>query len=191
MLFPRYHERKNVSLNTHLNHKMKTFSKIFLIMAIGMFGLAACQAKAPKGKLIYCSYASSGSAGLGKDYCELIADPGKDPVVRVVLHEGNRFGDPEIDEEYPVTPEQIASLQEWLQSNKVYKLDGYRLDEAITGGYAHRIYMEYDSGDKVDARWYGSKVKDLAITAYNHIEFFFKPWVDRAEKENPSGDPAL
>ena len=170
---------------------MKTVSKILLIMAIGLLGLTACQAKTPKGKLIYCSYAASGSAGLGKDYCELIADPGTEPVVRVVLREGNRFGDPEIHEEYPVTPEQIASLQEWLQSNKVYKLDGYRLDEAITGGYAHRIYMEYDSGDKVDARWYGSKVKDLAIKAYNYIEFFFRPWVERAEKEHPAEGPDL
>ena len=170
---------------------MKTVSKILLIMAIGLFGLTACQAKTPKGKLIYCSYAASGSAGLGKDYCELIADSGTEPVVRVVLREGNRFGDPEIHEEYPVTPEQIASLQEWLQSNKVYKLDGYRLDEAITGGYAHRIYMEYDSGDKVDARWYGSKVKDLAIKAYNYIEFFFRPWVERAEKEHPAEGPDL
>ena len=170
---------------------MKTVSKILLIMAMGLFGLTACQAKAPKGKLVYCSYAASGAAGLGKDYCELIADPGTEPVVRVVLREGNRFGDPEIHEEYPVAPEQIAALQEWLQSNKVYKLDGYRLDEAITGGYAHRIYMEYDSGDKVDARWYGSKVKDLAIKAYNYIEFFFRPWVERAEKEHPAEGPDL
>ena len=97
---------------------MKTVSKILLIMAMGLFGLTACQAKAPKGKLVYCSYAASGAAGLGKDYCELIADPGTDPVVRVVLNEGNRFGDPVIREEYPVTPEQIASLQEWLQLKK-------------------------------------------------------------------------
>ena len=170
---------------------MKTVSKILLIMAMGLFGLSACQAKAPKGKLIYCSYASSGSAGLGKEYCELIADPGKDPVVRVVLHEGNRFGDPEIHEEYPVSSEQIASLQEWLMSNKVYKLDGYNYEEPITGGYAHRIYMEYDSGDHVDARWYGNKIKDLAIKAYNYIEFFFRPWVERAEKEHPAEEPAL
>lgn len=170
--------------------EMKSVYKILLIMAIGLFGLTACQAKAPKGQLIYCSYSSSGSAGLGKDYCELIADPGTEPKVVVVLHEGNRFGDPEIHEEYPVSPEDIRALQDWLAANKVHKLDGYNLDEAITGGYAHRIYMEYDSGDKVDARWYGSKVKDAAIAAYNHIMFFFKPWCDRAIEENPSEDPA-
>ena len=49
--------------------------------------------------------------------------------------------------------------------------------------------MEYDSGDHVDARWYGSKVKDLAIKAYNYIEFFFRPWVERAEKEHPADGP--
>ena len=170
---------------------MRTIYKIFLIMAIGLFGLTACQAKAPKGKLIYCSYASSGSAGLGKEYCELIADPGTEPKGVVVLREGNRFGDPEVHEEYPVSPEQIEALQEWLQSNKVYMLDGYNYEEPISGGYAHRIYMEYDSGDKVDARWYGSKIKDLAIKSYNHIEFFFRPWVERAEKENPAEEPVL
>jgi len=165
---------------------MKTCHKIFLMMAIGTFGLAACQAKVPKGNLIYCSYASTGSAGLGKDYCELIADPGKEPVVRVVLRQDNRFGDPEIHEEYPVTPEDFQPLEEWLKSNKVYKLDGYNYEEPITGGYAHRIYMEYDSGDKVNARWYGHKVKDQAIRAYNHIERFFKPWVERALAEHPA-----
>ena len=163
--------------------EMKAFYNILLIMAIAMFGLA-CQAKAPKGKLIYCSYARTGSAGLGKDYCELIADPDTEPVIRVVLNEGNRFDDPVIREEYPVSPEEIAALQEWLDGNKVYKLDGYRLDEAITGGHSYRIYMEYDSGDKVDARWYGHKVKEQAITAYNHIEYFFSPWRNRAEEEN-------
>ena len=63
---------------------MKTICKIFLIMAVGLSGLA-CQAKAPKGKLIYCSYARTGMAGLGKDYCELIADPGTEPKVKFYL----------------------------------------------------------------------------------------------------------
>ena len=170
---------------------MKTYCKIFLIMAIGLLGLTSCQAKAPKGKLIYCSYASNGSAGLGKDYCELIADPGTEPFVRVVLHQGNRFGDPEIHEEYPITAEDFQPLEEWLKSNKVYKLNGYNYEEPISGGYGHRIYMEYDSGDKVDARWYGSKIKDLAIRSYNYIEWFFKPWRERAEQENPAEGPNL
>ena len=45
---------------------MKTSLKTLLIMAIGLFG-AACSARVPQGKLTYCSYAESGSAGLGKD----------------------------------------------------------------------------------------------------------------------------
>lgn len=162
---------------------MKFLRFVILMMAIGL-SVASCQAGAPKGRLIYCSYACAGTAGLGKDYCELIADPGTEPKVRVVLHQGNRFEDPEIREEYPVSEEEIAALQDWLAANKVYKLAGYNLDEAITGGYAHRIYMEYDSGVKVDARWYGNNIKPLAISAYNYIEAFFTPWRDRAEKEN-------
>ena len=169
---------------------MKTCYKILLIMAIGVFGLTACQAKAPKGRLIYCSYSSSGF-GLGKEYCELIADPGKEPVIRVVMREGNRFGDPEIHEEYPITPDDFQPLEEWLKSNKVHKLNGYNHEEPISGGYAHRICMEYDSGDKVEARWYGSKIKDLAIRSYNYIDWFFKPWRERAEQENPAEGPNL
>ena len=162
---------------------MRHLCKTLLLMAIGMLGLA-CQAKAPKGTLIYCSYACSGSAGLGKDYCELIADPGTTPRIHVVLHEGNRFDDPVINVEYPVTTEDFKALQEWLKDNKVHRLDGYDLEEPITGGYACRIHMEYDSGEKISARWYGHKVKDAAIAAYNYIESFFRPWCERAEKEN-------
>ena len=168
---------------------MKTCYKILLIMAIGAFGLTACQAKVPKGKLIYCSYSKTGAAGLGKDYCELIADPGTDPKVVVVLDEDNRFGDPVIHKEYPVTPEEYAPLEEWLKSNKVYRLNGYNLEEPITGGHSYRIYMEYDSGDKVNARWYGHKVKDKAIDAYNYIEWFFKPWRERAVRDSQAEEP--
>lgn len=70
-----------------------------------------------------------------------------------------------------------------LKEAKVYKLDGYRLEEPISGGHSYRIYQEYSSGDKVDARWYGNKIKNSAISAYDLIEYFFKPWRDRAESE--------
>ena len=162
---------------------MKTTCKILLVMAIGLAGLN-CPAKVPKGKLIYCSYSSTGSAGLGKDYCELIADPGTEPRVNVVLKEGNRFDEPEIRAEYFADEADVAYLQDWLKKNKVYKLDGYRLDEPMTGGYAYRIYMEYDSGQTVDARWYGHGVKDKAIGAYNFIESFFESWREQAVKES-------
>ena len=162
---------------------MRTLSKIFLIMAIGSIG-TACLARVPRGRLIYCSYSCSGSAGLGKDYCELIADPGAEPRVNVVLKEGNRFEEPEIRAEYFADEADVARLQDWLKKNKVYKLDGYQLEEPISGGYAYRIYMEYDDGQKVNVRWYGHNVKDKAVAAYNYIEAFFAPWRDQATEES-------
>lgn len=156
--------------------------KFLIVMAIGLFG-AACSGKAPQGKLTYCSYAESGSAGLGKDYCELIADPGTTPRVVVALKIGNRFREPEIRAEYPVGQETVDSLQAMLAEAKVYKLDGYNLDEPISGGYAYRIYQEYDSGQKVNARWYGHHVKNEALSAYNMIERFFAPWREKAVRD--------
>ncbi|MBQ9659706.1 MAG: hypothetical protein IJV37_00370 [Bacteroidales bacterium] len=162
--------------------------KILFVMALALLGMA-CSGRAPKGKLTYCSYAESGSAGLGKDYCELIADPGTTPKVVVALHIGNRFQDPEIRREFPVDAAVVDSLQNLLSERKVYKLNGYHLDEPITGGYAHRIYQEYDSGDKVEAKWYGHKVKDAAWSAYHMIEAFFAPWRERAEAEAAEAQP--
>ena len=89
---------------------MRPFCKIILIMAVSLFGLAA-QARAPRGNLVYCSYSKTGAAGLGKDYCELIADPGADPVIKVVLNEGNRFNDPTIRKEYPATTEALKESE--------------------------------------------------------------------------------
>ncbi len=43
-----------------------------VLLMTTMSGLAQDKT-APKGKLIYCSYARNGHAGQGKDYCELIA----------------------------------------------------------------------------------------------------------------------
>lgn len=138
----------------------------------------------PEGNLIYCSYAQTGAAGLGKDYCELIADDGKDPVIVVVMDEGNRFGDPEIHNTYPVDRSVVQDLAKTLADNKVYRLDGYRLEEPISGGHSYRIYQEYSSGERVDARWYGNNVKESALRAYAIIEHFFAPWREQAIKDN-------
>ena len=155
-----------------------------LIMAIGLFGMG-CQAKAPKGKLTYCRYYCFETASTSKNYCELIAEPGAEPKVSVVLYEGNRFGDPEIHAEYPVTAEDVQALQDWLAANKVYKLNGYNLNEPISGGSSHRIDMRYGPGEEITARWYGNKVKRQAIDAYNYLYYsFFAPWRDRAVKES-------
>jgi len=135
---------------------------------------------APQGRLVYCSYACTGAAGLGKDYCELVADVDSVPKVVVVLGEGNRFDDPIIRGEYPVTQEVVDSLCKELEARKVYKLAGYNLNEPITGGYSYRIYMEYSSGEKVNAFWYGHGVKQEALSAYHFIESYFSPWREQA-----------
>lgn len=150
------------------------------VMAFGLF-TAACAAQAPQGQLVYCSYACTGAAGLGKDYCELIADPGTAPKVVVALNVGNRFGDPEVHAEYSVEQAVVDSLAAMLADAKVYELNGYNVDEAITGGHSYRIYQEYSSGEKINARWYGHGIKDEAWAAYYMIEAFFKPWREKAE----------
>lgn len=148
-------------------------------------GILSCgfAAPKPKGDLVYCSYARRGAAGLGSDYCELIADSGTVPKVVVVMNEGNRFEEPVIRREYPVGKETVDSLAGILDEAKVYKLNGYSLEEPITGGHSYRIHMEYSSGDKVNAYWYGHAVKDKAIAAYNLIQHFFRPWCEQAEKD--------
>ena len=86
-----------------------------------LFGLftTACGAQAPAGKLTYCSYSNAGAAGLGKDYCELIADIGQTPKVVVALNLDNRFGTPEIHAEYPVDQAVVDSLQAKLADRPV------------------------------------------------------------------------
>jgi len=155
---------------------MNTFSKILLTMTTL---LSSCLGQArPEGRLTYCSCARNGAAGLGRDYCELIADEGTTPKIVVVRNEDCRFmestrGEFEVDETV------VEELQKLLEDNKVYKLNGYRLEEPITGGHSYRIYQEYSGGDKVNAFWYGSHVKDAAIKAYYLIFNFFKPWYDQ------------
>lgn len=158
------------------------FKKVLLILALSFMipSINSCNlwSQAPKGKLIYCSYSQTGAAGLGKDYCELVADPGQQPKVVVVLDHECRFA-LERRQEFEVDSTVVASLQKQLEEAKVWKLDGYNLDEPICGGHVNRIYMEYDSGEKINARWYGTKIKKQAIEAYNMIEYFFKPWRDQ------------
>lgn len=166
---------------------MKLLFKILVVISLGVIG-AVCHAQAPQGKLTYCSYSKSGAAGLGKDYCELIADPGQTPKVVVALDLGNRFGKPETHVEFPVGEETVDSLQTMLAKAEVYKLDGYSVDEHMSGGYSYRIYQEYDSGEKINAHWYGHGIKQEALSAYHMIEVFFRPWRTRAIREN---DPAV
>ncbi|MBO7604435.1 MAG: hypothetical protein J6S97_08500 [Bacteroidales bacterium] len=166
---------------------MRLWSKILVALSFGAIG-TACLAQAPKGKLTYCSYSRTGAAGLGKDYCELIAEPGQTPKVVVALDLGNRFGKPETHAEYQVGEDVVEKLSKMLSDAKVYKLNGYSVDEHISGGHSYRIYQEYDSGEKINARWYGHNIKQEALSAYHMIESFFRPWRTQAIQEN---DPVV
>ena len=155
---------------------------IILLMAVSIFSCGSLAHK-PKGDLIYCSYCQAGAAGIGTDYCELIADPDSLPRVVVVIDADNRFGYPVIRRTFPVDKSVVDSLSQILDDLKVYKLDGYNLNEPICGGHSNRIHIEYSSGDKVHATWYGHKIKAEAITAYNTIAYFFSPWYNEAMKD--------
>ena len=50
----------------------------------------------------------------------------------------------------------------------------------MSGGHTYRIYMEYSSGRKVNAQWYGHDIKPEALSAYGMIKSFFNPWRERA-----------
>ncbi|MBR4809985.1 MAG: hypothetical protein IK031_06875 [Bacteroidales bacterium] len=160
---------------------MNTLSKLFplLIMAMALFGTAAAQT-APAGRLIYCSYSETGVAGLGKSYCELIADPGSGPEVHVVLDHDCFYAE-ERSSTTKVGTDVVEKLQQALADARVYELNGYYVDEDMTGGTIYRIYMEYDSGDKVNARWYGHGIKPEAWAAYHLILNYFEPWRSKLE----------
>ena len=81
---------------------------VFSLLMVSVFSSCAI-ANGPKGKLIYCSYASVGAGAIGTEYCELIADPGTDPNVVVVIDADCHFAD-ERRCEYPVDAAVVDSL---------------------------------------------------------------------------------
>jgi len=157
---------------------------IFIVGALLMnyMNSFAQDQEAPKGKLIYCSYACDRHAGQGKSYCELIADVGKRPQVVVSLY-NNCFYRDAVKKTFDVTEKDVERMQELLAEQKIYLLNGYKHDEALEGGATYRIYQEYASGDKVNAVWNGHNVKAEAASAYAAIERFFTPWREKVDVE--------
>ena len=145
--------------------------------------LSGCGAAAPRGAesdvLVYCSYSATHHGGLGKDYCELIADPGQKPKVVVRLHQGNHLDPGEVNGDFTVRKAVVADLQKQLEDANVRALNGYQVDEQMMGGTTYRIYMEYASGEKVNAVWFGHDIKREALAAYSLIERFFQPWIQQ------------
>lgn len=139
----------------------------------GLFTPPKKDTKAPEGGLTYCSFSDTRTAGLGKDYCELIADEGTTPKVRVCMNVGTPD---EKKQEFPVDQQTVDEMQQLLASLKVWQLNGYSHDEMMMGGTTYRIYMEYGKDEKYNAYWYSHHVLPEAQTAYNTIVRFFQKW---------------
>ncbi len=130
-----------------------------------------CAQKAPRGRLIYCSYSENRHAGLGKSYCELIADNLDSAKISARYDIDCHFAE-ETRKEVSVDAEAVAKLEELLKQQEVWKLDGYHKEELIDGGTTHRFHIEYSDGTKVTASWYAHSPKQAAQTAYNTIMLF-------------------
>lgn len=159
--------------------------RIVILIGALLMAMTGFSQGAPKGKLIYCSYSCNRHAGLGKSYCELIADEGKEPQIVVSLYNDCHFRDA-VKKTFPVTTAEVEKLQQILENGQVYKLNGYHHDEALEGGATYRIYQEYLSDGnvtKVDADWFGHNIKPEAAAAYAAIERFFAPWREQVDKE--------
>ena len=129
--------------------------------------------------LIYCSFAATHHGGLGKDYCELIADPDTTPKVVVRMNLRNDLAPGEHTGDFKVSAAVVQDLQKQLEEGKVAELDGYNHDEQMMGGTSYRIHIEYASGKKVTASWVGHNIKPEAWAAYSLIEKFFQPWIKK------------
>lgn len=151
-----------------------------------MIAVNSFSQEAPKGKLIYCSYSCNRHAGLGKSYCELVADEGKEPKIIVSLYNDCHYRDA-VKKTFPVTAAEVEKMQQILEKEKVYLVNGYSHDEMLEGGATYRIYQEYLFEGKVrsiNATWSGHNIKPKAAAAYAVIERFFAPWREQVDKEN-------
>ena len=160
-------------------------NRIVLLISALMMTMTGFSQDAPKGKLIYSSYSCNRHAGLGKSYCELIADEGKTPQVVVSLYNDCHYRDA-VKKTFPVTAAEVEKMRQLLEQQEVYKLNGYRHDEQLEGGATYRLYQEYLFEGKVikyEASWSGHDIKAEALSAYHFIENFFDPWREQVDKE--------
>ena len=149
--------------------------RIVVLIGVLMMAMNSFSQEAPKGKLIYCSYACDRHAGQGKDYCELIADVGKQPQVVVSLYNNCHWRDA-VKKTFDVKEQDVERMQQLLAELQVYKLNGYKHDEVLEGGATYRIYQE-------NAVWNGHDIKPEALAAYNAIKNFFAQWREKVDVE--------
>ena len=133
----------------------------------------AAPAAFPEGKMIYCSCAYTNYGlpvgEIRHSYYELIADEGKAPKVIYCEDRGDSK-----KTEYRATQKDVTELSNILREKNIFKLNGYNVDEQMMGGTSYRIYMEFSSGEKLNATWFTHRPVALASDAYSTILRFME-----------------
>ena len=64
---------------------------------------------------------------------------------------------------------EYKELTNLLKEINAFELDGYHVEERMTGGRSYRIYMEFSGGEKLNATWFTHSPRALAEEAYSII----------------------
>ena len=140
--------------------------RLYFLILLCVLSMSVFAQESVENKLIYCSCSRTNhglpAGEISRSYYELIADEGTAP--KVVYCE-IRDDEPE-KKEYPATEQDVANLYQKLQDMGAFDLDGYQVDEAMTGGSTYRVYMEFSNGNKVNATWFTQDPKPLAVETY-------------------------
>lgn len=147
-----------------------TIYAILLLLLPFSTTISAKKPQKPKGNLIYCSYSITRNAGLGIDYCELINENGSIDIV-VVRDEDSRF-DQETRLTFKATAADVAAISKTLKSLKAWRLQDSPRGEEAPGSVRFRVYMEYDSGEKIGSVWFGVGTKEQQSVFYALQAFF-------------------
>ena len=137
----------------------------------------------PKGNLVYCSYSIDRPAGGGYSYCDITLD-NDTPAVVVNRDRNCRFAQNQVRSFDDFEPEQVEALQQLIIENRYYLLNNYKQIEAIPGAPTYRIHIEFDSGEKITARWCTKKPRPEAQHAFEQIQSFFAPWLEQVPQIN-------
>ncbi|MBO4564743.1 MAG: hypothetical protein J5720_04860 [Bacteroidaceae bacterium] len=139
--------------------------KLFMLIVLVMVCLTGWAQETPKAQLIYCSCSETphGVPDKGKDFYELVADPGTTPKVVKCTDAGMEHM---TKTEYNVTAADVKRMQQLLQDLDVGKLKDYNQEEDMMGGSTYRVYMEYADGSKINATWLAHHPRQLAEQTY-------------------------
>lgn len=123
----------------------------------------------PDGDMVYCS-CSVRHHGLPvgeiqREFYELIADKDKAPKV---VHGVERDGKVE-KTEHAATAENVAQLYATLSDLNVIQIKNYHAEEPMSGGTTYRVYMEFSSGEKLNANWLTKDPNPLAARVFRTI----------------------